>query len=83
MHAHGHNGDRRLLAALRHRDVAFAQIVDEHGRVLSSSANIGAARMALAVADRAYVMETGRITLEGPAAVLRRNPQVEQSYLGA
>ena len=38
---------------------------------------------ALDVADRAYVMETGRITLEGPAAVLRRNPQVEQSYLGA
>ena len=38
---------------------------------------------ALDVADRAYVMETGRITLEGPASVLRRNPQVEQSYLGA
>jgi branched-chain amino acid transport system ATP-binding protein len=34
------------------------------------------------VADRAYVMETGRITLEGPAAELRRNPKVEQSYLG-
>jgi branched-chain amino acid transport system ATP-binding protein len=38
---------------------------------------------ALDVADRAYVMETGRITLEGPADVLRRNPQVERSYLGA
>ncbi|MDQ6795465.1 MAG: ABC transporter ATP-binding protein [Chloroflexota bacterium] len=38
---------------------------------------------ALDVADRAYVMETGRITLEGAASVLRRNPQVEQSYLGA
>jgi branched-chain amino acid transport system ATP-binding protein len=35
------------------------------------------------VADRAYVMETGRITLDGPAAELRRNPKVEQSYLGA
>jgi branched-chain amino acid transport system ATP-binding protein len=34
------------------------------------------------VADRAYVMETGRITLDGPAAELRRNPKVEQSYLG-
>ena len=34
------------------------------------------------VADRAYVMETGRITLEGPAGELRRNPKVEQSYLG-
>jgi branched-chain amino acid transport system ATP-binding protein len=38
---------------------------------------------ALDVADRAYVMETGRITLEGAADVLRRDPQVERSYLGA
>jgi branched-chain amino acid transport system ATP-binding protein len=38
---------------------------------------------ALDVADRAYVMETGRITLEGPGPVLRRDPQVERSYLGA
>ena len=37
---------------------------------------------ALGVADRAYVLETGRVTLDGPAAELRRNPQVEQSYLG-
>ncbi|HEY6057695.1 MAG TPA: ABC transporter ATP-binding protein [Candidatus Limnocylindrales bacterium] len=37
---------------------------------------------ALDIADRAYVLETGRITLEGPASVLRRNPKVEQSYLG-
>jgi branched-chain amino acid transport system ATP-binding protein len=38
---------------------------------------------ALDIADRAYVMETGRMTLEGPAEVLRRNPDVERSYLGA
>jgi branched-chain amino acid transport system ATP-binding protein len=37
---------------------------------------------ALDVADRAYVVETGRITLEGPADVLRHDPKVEQSYLG-
>ena len=37
---------------------------------------------ALDVADRAYVVETGRITLDGDAAVLRRDPKVEQSYLG-
>ena len=37
---------------------------------------------AFEVADRAYVIETGRITLEGPADVLRRDPMVEQSYLG-
>ena len=37
---------------------------------------------ALDVADRAYVLETGRITLDGEAAVLRHDPKVEQSYLG-
>ncbi|TAL13145.1 MAG: ABC transporter ATP-binding protein [Chloroflexota bacterium] len=37
---------------------------------------------ALDSADRAYVLESGLITLEGPADVLRRNPQVEHSYLG-
>jgi branched-chain amino acid transport system ATP-binding protein len=37
---------------------------------------------ALDVADRAYVIETGQMTLEGPAAKLKRDPQVEQSYLG-
>ena len=34
------------------------------------------------VADRVYVIETGRMTLEGEAAVLRHDPKVEQSYLG-
>ena len=38
---------------------------------------------ALDVADRAYVVETGRITLEGLADDLRHDPKVEQSYLGA
>ncbi len=37
---------------------------------------------ALNSADRAYVLESGLITLEGPAEVLRRDPQVEHSYLG-
>jgi branched-chain amino acid transport system ATP-binding protein len=37
---------------------------------------------ALDVADRAYVMEAGRIALEGPAAELRHDPRVERSYLG-
>jgi branched-chain amino acid transport system ATP-binding protein len=37
---------------------------------------------ALDVADRVYVLETGRVTLDGPATELRRNPKVEQAYLG-
>ena len=40
------------------------------------------ARAALAVADRAYVMETGRVVAEGRAADLLRDPQVQQAYLG-
>jgi branched-chain amino acid transport system ATP-binding protein len=40
------------------------------------------ARAALAIADRGYVMETGRIVAEGRAADLLRDPQVQQAYLG-
>jgi branched-chain amino acid transport system ATP-binding protein len=40
------------------------------------------AQAALAVADRAYVLETGRIALEGRGAELLANPRVQQSYLG-
>ena len=40
------------------------------------------ARAALAIADRGYVMETGRVVLDGPAAELLRDPQVQQAYLG-
>ncbi|MFL5800946.1 MAG: ABC transporter ATP-binding protein [Roseiflexaceae bacterium] len=37
---------------------------------------------ALGLADRAYVLESGRVTLDGPAAQLKHSPLVEQSYLG-
>lgn len=40
------------------------------------------ARLALDIADRAYVMETGRITLFGEATELKHNPEVERTYLG-
>ena len=40
------------------------------------------ALMALDVAKRAYVMETGRIALEGSAADLKTNEQVRKTYLG-
>lgn len=40
------------------------------------------ANQALGVAHRGYVLETGRITLEGPAADLRANPEVKKAYLG-
>ncbi len=40
------------------------------------------ARAALAIAERGYVMETGRIVLDGAALALLHNPQVQQAYLG-
>lgn len=41
------------------------------------------AQMALHVADRAYVMETGKITLQGPAEELLHNEAVQKAYLGS
>lgn len=40
------------------------------------------AAAALQIADHAYVMETGRIVLEGSPDELRSNPEVQQFYLG-
>lgn len=41
------------------------------------------ARQALAVANYAYVLETGKVVLEGPAASLLTNEKVKQAYLGS
>lgn len=38
--------------------------------------------LALAIADYAYVLQTGRVALEGPAQELARNEQVREIYLG-
>lgn len=59
-----------IIAALRARGVSII-LVEQN------------ARAALAVADRAYVLESGRLVLSGPAAEIARNPQVIDSYLGA
>ena len=40
------------------------------------------ARAALQVADRGYVLETGRIVLEGTAGDLKEDPEVQRAYLG-
>ena len=41
------------------------------------------AHMALEIADRAYVLETGRVILEGNAKEIANNPRVKEAYLGA
>ncbi len=40
------------------------------------------ASLALQIAHHAYVLQTGRIILEGPAAELARNPRIRDAYLG-
>jgi branched-chain amino acid transport system ATP-binding protein len=40
------------------------------------------ANMALSIADRAYVLQTGQVVLSGPAAELRANELIRHAYLG-
>jgi len=40
------------------------------------------ANLALQVAHHAYILETGRLVLSGPAGELRQNPEVKRAYLG-
>jgi branched-chain amino acid transport system ATP-binding protein len=56
------------------------QRINEHGvTILLVEQN---AHMALEVAHRAYILETGEIALTGPSAELRHHPQVREAYLG-
>ncbi|MCB1929184.1 MAG: ABC transporter ATP-binding protein [Rhodocyclaceae bacterium] len=59
----------RIIADLRRRGVSIL-LVEQNARV------------ALAVADYAYVLETGQVAMEGPAAELRDDPRVIETYLG-
>ena len=59
----------RIIAGLRERGVAIL-LVEQN------------ARAALQVADHAYVLETGAITMQGPAAELAQEPRVIEAYLG-
>ena len=40
------------------------------------------ANMALSIAHRAYVLQTGQVVLSGTAAELRQNPMIREAYLG-
>ncbi|QDF95402.1 ABC transporter ATP-binding protein [Azoarcus sp. DD4] len=59
----------RIIAELRRRGVSIL-LVEQN------------ARAALQVADYAYVLETGQIAMEGPAAQLKDDPRVIEAYLG-
>jgi branched-chain amino acid transport system ATP-binding protein len=57
----------------------IAGIRDQGTTVLLVEQN---AALALRLADRAYVLETGRVTLAGPAKEMIANPEVHRAYLG-
>jgi branched-chain amino acid transport system ATP-binding protein len=59
----------RIITELRQRGVSIL-LVEQN------------ARAALQVADYAYVLENGRVGMEGPAETLRHDPRVIESYLG-
>jgi len=40
------------------------------------------AAVALGLADHAYLMETGRVVMSGPASELRQNDAIRRAYLG-
>lgn len=40
------------------------------------------AKAALAISKRAYVLETGRVVMEGRSSELARNPEIQRAYLG-
>jgi branched-chain amino acid transport system ATP-binding protein len=58
---------------------AIRSLKDENLTILLVEQN---ARAALSIADRAYVMETGKITLSGTAAEIHSDPRVRAAYLG-
>jgi len=60
----------------------YATIADVHAAGTAVLVVEQNARMALKVADRAYVVEMGRITLSGTAEELQRNDGVRKAYLG-
>jgi branched-chain amino acid transport system ATP-binding protein len=70
------------LAPLIVREIfdIMQRVIDEDGvSILIVEQN---ANLALDIADHAYLLETGRIVMSGPAADIRRDEAVRRSYLG-
>jgi branched-chain amino acid transport system ATP-binding protein len=69
------------LAPLIVKDIfhIIVKIRDEGSTVLLVEQN---ARSALKIANRGYVLETGRIILEGAAEDLLANREIQRAYLG-
>ena len=57
----------------------IVRLREDGGTILLVEQN---ARAALTISDRAYVMEAGRVVLEGPSRELLENQEVQRAYLG-
>jgi len=60
----------RIIEAINHDRKVAVLLVEQN------------ARMALSISSRTYVMETGKVALDGPSASLRESPHVKAAYLG-
>jgi branched-chain amino acid transport system ATP-binding protein len=66
------------------------QLVAEVGRLITEIRGQGVsvllveqnAALALSLADNGYILENGKLVLDGPAATLREDPDVREFYLG-
>jgi branched-chain amino acid transport system ATP-binding protein len=63
-------------------EMIFKILVDLNGKGKTLLLNEQNAQIALQIAHRGYVLETGRISLEGKASDLIQNEQVQKAYLG-
>ncbi|HEX7967743.1 MAG TPA: ABC transporter ATP-binding protein [Stellaceae bacterium] len=63
-------------------DALYDTLQRLHGEGLTLLLAEQSVPLALAIADYAYVLQTGRTVLEGPAADLGKDPQVQRIYLG-
>jgi len=63
-------------------EALYASLQELHRQGLTLLLAEQAVGLALEVADYAYVLQTGRTVLEGPARELQTNPQVQEIYLG-
>ena len=61
---------------------SFEMIGDLHRQGVSMLVAEQNANMALSVADRGYVLQTGRVVLQGPAAELSAHDELRRAYLG-
>jgi branched-chain amino acid transport system ATP-binding protein len=63
-------------------DKIFEVVRDVHSRGMTVLLVEQNARRALQIADRAYVMDSGEITMAGEAAAMLDDPKVRAAYLG-